>query len=693
MLTRKQLLYFVTIFLLAASVRFAGITFDSLWLDESYQSLVGAYGQGVPDLLSARQHPYRFQFGKPAETNAVLANFRKVDPLCPPLYAVSLNAWIKQFGDSDLAIRSLSAVVSCLSVVALFVLVLSLFGAQIALVAALVQALSPFDVHYAQEARMYSMVVLFSILSFAFLTGILKQTVDWRRWSPVKAASRPPLSGPPDSRDLGEGTDGVHYSGTESGGMVGCKIAKRPVVENRATFGRYRTGTVAALTFAYAASAWALVNSHYTGLFVLLFQIALSACWILATRQWSLFFWLSPAFLLTAIFSLPWLPLFLQSAGYRKESFYVTRAATFWWPFYALFFKIPVNWESFLSGTRVGGYAIPVYVTAALSMVSAAVAGCRVVFEALVADYGLSSSRVARPSVEGRYPASSYSVENQSTALNKADMVQVAGVVVTHSVHEPAQVRCLEAEAPGTVVSSTSATAIKAKERGDCSVSAPVGDCSAPLAASGLKGFPGLLACLERPGWSMEKSFFLSVWMWALLPAAGIWVMDVLEGRKVVEIARYTIGTAPAVYILAGVGFALIAKRFRRGWLLLAFHSLFCIANLYYLHNVHQREPWREMAATVEKICKSDDLLVVSEYYNIACLDRYLSRPYLQLGGSPAMGASYVQKMVAGRQRFILITAQEGEFIKDLLPAEFRCMQHIDLRHGVHLRVYERRPQ
>src|SRR5262249_57992728 len=103
-----------------------------------------------------------------------------------------------------------------------------------------------------------------------------------------------------------------------------------------------------------------------------------------------------------------------------------------------------------------------------------------------------------------------------------------------------------------------------------------------------------------------------------------------------------------------------------------------------------QREPWREMAAEVERRCHPGELVLVSQYYDIACLDRYLTKPMLQVGVSPAQGADHVSRVVCGRELFWLLTAQEGEAITGMIPPQFTREQEVSLPHGLHLRLYRK---
>src|SRR5579885_62099 len=104
----------VLLFVIAAGLRFSGITFDSMWLDEGYQTMVDAIAVKPQDLEKLRPQPFIYELGKPNSPAQLLSNFRQVDPLCPPLYFLLLNRWMCLFGTSDLAVRALSAVFSIL---------------------------------------------------------------------------------------------------------------------------------------------------------------------------------------------------------------------------------------------------------------------------------------------------------------------------------------------------------------------------------------------------------------------------------------------------------------------------------------------------------------------------------------------------------------------------------------------------
>lgn len=78
----------------------------------------------------------------------------------PPLYYLLLHLWTAVLGTGDLAVRSLSAVCFLGTVVAVGFVGRRLAGAEVAGLAVLVFATSPYALRYATEARMYSLVML-----------------------------------------------------------------------------------------------------------------------------------------------------------------------------------------------------------------------------------------------------------------------------------------------------------------------------------------------------------------------------------------------------------------------------------------------------------------------------------------------------------------------------------------------------
>jgi mannosyltransferase len=90
----------------------------------------------------------------------------------PPLYYDLLHFWMQLFGTSEAAVRSLSLLFGVLTVPLLYALGRRLFGPATGLLAALLGAVSPFWIWYAQEARNYTLVTFLGALSSYLLLAI-----------------------------------------------------------------------------------------------------------------------------------------------------------------------------------------------------------------------------------------------------------------------------------------------------------------------------------------------------------------------------------------------------------------------------------------------------------------------------------------------------------------------------------------
>ncbi|HEV2069446.1 MAG TPA: glycosyltransferase family 39 protein [Acidimicrobiales bacterium] len=85
----------------------------------------------------------------------------------PPLYHVLLRGWMLLFGSSEASTHTLSLLFALAAVVAAFWAGWSLFGRRTGWMCACLAAVSPFLAAHANETRMYSLVVLLSVLVLA----------------------------------------------------------------------------------------------------------------------------------------------------------------------------------------------------------------------------------------------------------------------------------------------------------------------------------------------------------------------------------------------------------------------------------------------------------------------------------------------------------------------------------------------
>ena len=142
---------------LGAALRFHHLGKESLWLDEAFS----------------------VQLAHSSLSTIVTETAKDVHP---PLYYVALHYWVRVAGDSERAVRLLSALASIATIVVLCRLATHLFGRATGVTAAFFAAVSPFQVEFAQEARMYALLALFSVSSIYFLVRLLDARERHRRW-------------------------------------------------------------------------------------------------------------------------------------------------------------------------------------------------------------------------------------------------------------------------------------------------------------------------------------------------------------------------------------------------------------------------------------------------------------------------------------------------------------------------------
>lgn len=107
----------------------------------------------------------------------------------PPLYYVMLYGWGALAGRSEYAARFLSLGFDLLSLALLTYAGATLFGRRVAITVAVLVALSPISVFYAQEARMYALLVLLTLSSSLFCYRFLARgrRSDWLGYVAITA--------------------------------------------------------------------------------------------------------------------------------------------------------------------------------------------------------------------------------------------------------------------------------------------------------------------------------------------------------------------------------------------------------------------------------------------------------------------------------------------------------------------------
>ncbi len=152
----QAITWFWLILGLGALLRLATLNRQSLWLDEAYSFWMSnrPWQDIVASLPSADTHP--------------------------PLHYLVLQPMIA-LGGSEWLLRLPSALAGIVSIFLLYALGAELFNRQTGLLAALILAISPLHIWYAQEARMYALVAVLALAAGLFAARALRTNhpVDW----------------------------------------------------------------------------------------------------------------------------------------------------------------------------------------------------------------------------------------------------------------------------------------------------------------------------------------------------------------------------------------------------------------------------------------------------------------------------------------------------------------------------------
>ena len=138
--------------LLSFTFSFILIDRESIWLDEAFSIA-----------FASLQWPEYLSFISSTELNM-------------SFYSILLKSWIDIFGNSETAVRSLSAFFAVPTVVFAYFIAKRIFDENTATIAAVLLSLNTFFVRYAQEARGYSLLLCLTTISmFLFFLALDKQ--------------------------------------------------------------------------------------------------------------------------------------------------------------------------------------------------------------------------------------------------------------------------------------------------------------------------------------------------------------------------------------------------------------------------------------------------------------------------------------------------------------------------------------
>ncbi len=170
LLSSRSAIALLLIIATGAFLRFFDIGSKTVWLDEAFSIWVANHGilEGAGWLIKIDQHP--------------------------PLYYSLLSIWQWIFRDTQGVVRAFSALCSTLAIPFIYLATKRITQDTMAgLLAALFLALSPFQVRFAQEARMYALLTMEVAIAIFFvvryLDGYGTRRLSWRdyiyprRWS------------------------------------------------------------------------------------------------------------------------------------------------------------------------------------------------------------------------------------------------------------------------------------------------------------------------------------------------------------------------------------------------------------------------------------------------------------------------------------------------------------------------------
>jgi hypothetical protein len=166
----------ILITLIGGSLRVLLLDSKGMWLDETFSAWVANHSVGdmLQWIVKIDQHP--------------------------PLYYLLLHYWVALNGDTPYYVRLLSALFGAGTIPIIYLIGKRMSGAVMGLAAAVFLALSPFNIYYAQETRMYTLLTFNAAVAIYALVRLLTDSRsarpigsqfreylhDWRTLGPVE---------------------------------------------------------------------------------------------------------------------------------------------------------------------------------------------------------------------------------------------------------------------------------------------------------------------------------------------------------------------------------------------------------------------------------------------------------------------------------------------------------------------------
>ncbi len=155
---KKEYILLFLILAIGSGLRLSGLGKEGFWLDEGV-SISKSTGELAP-----------------------IFSGQVADP-SPPLYYLLLSLWTRLFGTSEVSARIPSAIFGIFSIFMIYRLGVIFFDNKTGELAAFLLAVSPFHLYFSQEARMYSLLVLLTMLSMYYFQAILRSQRFFLCWA------------------------------------------------------------------------------------------------------------------------------------------------------------------------------------------------------------------------------------------------------------------------------------------------------------------------------------------------------------------------------------------------------------------------------------------------------------------------------------------------------------------------------
>ena len=157
--SRGEVIGLGLILLVATVLRFAWLDRHSLWFDEVITMRLAL----APSL------------------HALIELLPRIDAVGAPLYPSILHVWSAWFGPSELAGRTLGALISAATVASVCWVGTGAFNRRVGLWCAWLVAVCPLEIQYAQEVRMYSLLGLITCLCWGCLFSFRSSAPWWKQ--------------------------------------------------------------------------------------------------------------------------------------------------------------------------------------------------------------------------------------------------------------------------------------------------------------------------------------------------------------------------------------------------------------------------------------------------------------------------------------------------------------------------------